>query len=325
MIEFYVFGETRIVEGDRVVGARELGGNKARQVLEILAMHAGHPVSKDRLIACLWGDFAPPTAVATLEAYVSVVRRHLAPGRPASESPLRTSAGGYLLDPSRVRIDLVEFHRFVAAGRIAAPDQARPVLRQALELATGELFESDPDTPWAVEARAAAQATLVQACADAGARAVADGSWADAIALARRALGLDPLAEACARVLIEALWRDGRRAEALRAYDHLRRTLADEMGVDPDRSTQDLHLAVLRDDVPAPGGSEERPRRWGADRPAGAAPGARGAHVRWQPPRPGAPRDGQSRRRARSRLTRFALPRFPAPEPGSGDSTRSSR
>ncbi len=247
MIEIFVFGETRVVEGDRVVGPRDFGGHKARQLLEVLALHAGHPVSKHRLIACLWGDCAPASAEASIEAYVSVVRRHLAPGRTAAQSPLRTTAGGYVLDPCRARVDLVEFHRLVAAPRTAPTDQARPLLRQALALATGELFESDPDAPWAVESRAAAHTTLVQACADAGERALADGSWDDAIALARRALTLDPLSEPCVRVLVEALWRAGRRAEALRAFDRLRCTLADELGVDPDRSTQDLHLAVLRD------------------------------------------------------------------------------
>jgi DNA-binding SARP family transcriptional activator len=247
MIEIFVFGETRIVEGDREVGPRDFGGHKARQLLEVLVLHAGHPVSKHRLIACLWGDCAPVSAAASIEAYVSVVRRHLAPGRSAAKSPLRTTAGGYVLDPCRVRIDLVEFHRLVATSHTATTDQARPLLRQALALATGELFESDPDAPWAVESRAAAHTTLVQACADAGQRALNDGSWDDAIALGRRALTLDPLSEPCVRVLVEGLWRAGRRAEALRAFDRLRCTLADELGVDPDRSTQSLHLAVLRD------------------------------------------------------------------------------
>ena len=97
-----------------------------------------------------------------------------------------------------------------------------------------------------MHARELVHSNIVTACELASVRAMAIGEWSEAIDLARRALTLDPLAETCGRSLIEALWRDGRRAEALRAYEALRRALADELGTDPDASTQALHLSVLR-------------------------------------------------------------------------------
>jgi DNA-binding SARP family transcriptional activator len=65
--------------------------------------------------------------------------------------------------------------------------------------------------------------------------------------MARRALERDPYAEEAARHLIVALWRLGRRGEALREYDRLRTTLVDDLGVEPSSATRDLHLAMLLD------------------------------------------------------------------------------
>jgi DNA-binding SARP family transcriptional activator len=241
-----MFGETRVIDGDRIVGPRDFGGVKPRQVLEVLALHAGHPVTKETLIDSLWGERAPGSSTATLEAYVSVLRRRIEPNVRPCASLVHTINGGYLLDPCEVRIDLHEFHQLLARPTqdVTAPPAQR--LATALALAEDDLLESEPYAPWAVQARELVHSDIVTACEVASVQAMAIGEWSEAIALARRALTLDPLAETCGRSLVEALWRDGRRAEALRAYEALRRALADELGTDPDASTQALHLSVLR-------------------------------------------------------------------------------
>ena len=235
-----------MIDGDRIVGPRDFGGVKPRQVLEVLALHAGHPVTKETLIDRLWGERAPGSSTATLEAYVSLLRRRIEPNVRPSVSVVHTTNGGYLLDPCEVRVDFHEFQQLLSrpTHNGAAPPAER--LAKALALAEDDLLESEPYAPWAVHARELVHGNIVTACEVASVHAMAIGGWSEAIALARRALTLDPLAETCGRSLIEALWRDGRRAEALRAYELLRRALADELGTDPDASTQALHLSVLR-------------------------------------------------------------------------------
>jgi DNA-binding SARP family transcriptional activator len=247
MIVVQILGETRVAAHGQVLGPRDLGGGKPRQVLEVLALRVGRPVTKDYLIDCLWGTEAPPGAVSTLEAYVSVLRRRLEPGIPARSSSIRTTNGGYLLDPDRVTVDVQQFREALAWARQAPPTAASPWVDDAMALAEFDLLESEPQAPWALDARASLASDVVSACADAGRRALSLGQWDEAARRARRALAVDPLAESCGRILIEALWRAGRRAESLREYDSLRRTLIDALGSDPDAATQQLHLAVLRD------------------------------------------------------------------------------
>ncbi len=247
MISIKLFGETRVVADGEVLGPRDLGGVKPRQVLEVLALQVGRPVTKDRLIDCLWGTEAPNGALPTLEAYVSVLRRRIEPGVPARSSVIRTTPGGYLLDADRVTVDVHEFRESVNRARQAAPSAVSRQVDEALALAEFGLLDSEPDAPWAERARVSVTGDLVSACTEAGTRALTHGRWDEAAHRARRALDVDPLAEACGRILIESLWRDGRRAEALREYETLRRTLSEELGSDPDLATQRLHLAVLRD------------------------------------------------------------------------------
>jgi DNA-binding SARP family transcriptional activator len=241
-----MFGETRVIDGDRIVGPRDFGGVKPRQVLEVLALHAGHPVTKETLIDSLWGERAPGSSTATLEAYVSVLRRRIEPNVRPSASLVHTTNGGYLLDPCEVRVDFHEFQQLLSRPTRAVTTPPAERLAMALALAVDDLLESEPYAPWAMQARELVHGDIVSACEVASVQAMAIGAWSEAIALARRGLTLDPLAETCGRSLIEALWRDGRRADALRAYEVVRKALADELGTDPDASTQALHLSILR-------------------------------------------------------------------------------
>jgi DNA-binding SARP family transcriptional activator len=223
-----VFGETRIIDGERVIRARDLGGVKPRLLLEYLAVNVGQPVSKARLVDVLWPAGAPSGAIATMETYVSLLRRVLEPGTPARASVVRTLNGGYCLDAGRVSVDLNEFTHLIASARgldaAARGEQVR------------EQFAHDLTSAW----------TLAADCS------VERGDYPMAIGMARRAVESDPYAEEAARYLIIALWRTGRRGEALRAYDRLRTTLVDDLGVEPSTETRDLHLAILLEDEVGP-------------------------------------------------------------------------
>ena len=191
MIEIRLFGETRVVDGTRTVGPREFGGIKPRQVLEVLALNAGHHVTKDRLVDCLWGEHPPASAIPTLEAYVSLLRRRLDPAAPVATSALRTTNGGYALDTDRVRVDHLDFQRLLSGALLEPAPIARQRLQQGLDLAHADLLESEPYVAWAIRARADVHADIVSACEAAGLRALAGGDWADAASLVRRAILLD--------------------------------------------------------------------------------------------------------------------------------------
>ena len=100
-----------------------MGGCKPRHILEILLLNLGTPVSKTRLVELLWGPQASDGAVATLESYVSGIRRAIQPGNTKS-GPLRTANGGYVLDPQLVELDLSEFRGLLRAARHSAPAAA---------------------------------------------------------------------------------------------------------------------------------------------------------------------------------------------------------
>jgi len=244
----FLFGETRVEVDGRMIQARELAGVKPRLLLEYLAVHVGQPVAKTRLVDVLWPDEAPSGAIATMETYISLLRRVLQPDTSAKESVIRTITGGYVLDASRVTVDL---HRFIEILHDAQSEPAEcgaTLLADAMALVTGELLASDGAMAYAEECREQFSTMLAKACTVGAGCALDHDDFAMAIDMARRALVVDPYAEEAARHLIAALWRTGRRGEALREYEQLRRTLVDDLGVEPATATRDLHLAILLDD-----------------------------------------------------------------------------
>jgi DNA-binding SARP family transcriptional activator len=244
----FLFGETRVEMDGRTVSARELSGVKPRLLLEYLAINLGQPVSKARLVDVLWPEEAPSGAIATMETYISLLRRILQPHTPAKGSVIRTVTGGYLLDSTRVTVDLHQFTTLMAEAHVDVDGCGASKMAEAMALVSGELLASDQNASWAEQCREQFSATLASACTAAAGCAYGREEFSNSITMARRALEVDPYAEEAARHLIGSLWRSGRRSEALREYDRLRRLLVDDLGVEPATATRDLHLAILLDD-----------------------------------------------------------------------------
>src|ERR1700722_15905784 len=97
-----LFGPIEVAAGGRRLGPRDLGGPKAKQVLELLLLAGGHRATKDRLAAQLWGDALPKRAFAALENPVSVLRRHLN-GVGRGRELVVTDPGGHRLGAARDR------------------------------------------------------------------------------------------------------------------------------------------------------------------------------------------------------------------------------
>src|SRR4051794_5029009 len=254
-----------------------LGSPKQRALLGFLLLHANEPVSRDRLVDELWGDAAPPTVNAALSGYVMKLRRALANGD--DDGVLATRAPGYVLQVEPEALDAVMFARLVGGGRAALARgeavEAAALLRNALGMWRGPALSDLAYEPFAQAEIRRLEELRVEALEE---RAEAD------LALGRRD-GLVPELEALVAEypyrerlraqLILALYRGGRQADALAAYQAARRTLLDELGLEPGRRLQELEQGILQHDP-----ALEPPARPAEPPGAPEPPPARG--LRWE-------------------------------------------
>jgi DNA-binding SARP family transcriptional activator len=218
----------------------QIGGQKQRAVLAILALNVARVVSTDRLVDLLWGDQPPKTAVTSLQNFVSQLRKAL------GADIVVTKAPGYLLNVTADRVDVNEFERLVGESRSLEPEARAKKLREALELWRGPpladfAFEPFAETEIArlEELRSAALEDRIEADLEGGASGELVGELEGLIKQ-------NPLRERPRGQLMLALYRSGRQAEALRAYQEARRALVDELGIEPSRELQQLHASILR-------------------------------------------------------------------------------
>jgi LuxR family maltose regulon positive regulatory protein len=238
-----LFGELEAEHAGVPVPVR---GAKQRALLALLALRPGQPVSADRLIDVLWGDGQAANPANALQAQIGQLRRTLGP------AAILTTEAGYALDAGPEDVDVVRFEQLVAQGRRLAeagqPADASAALGEALGLRRGEpladftyagFFDAerarlDELTLVAIETRAGADLALGRH----GELAAELEPWCRA----------HPLRERLWELLILALYRAGRQAEALAAYTGVRDRLAGELGIDPSPSLRDLQARILAQD-----------------------------------------------------------------------------
>ncbi|HET9673273.1 MAG TPA: BTAD domain-containing putative transcriptional regulator [Gaiellaceae bacterium] len=240
-MEFQILGGLEAHDGDREVA---LGSALQRALLATLLLNVGRPVSVDELIEALWPEHPPASAVHAIEVYVSRLRKVLGPAR------LQRSGHGYVLHLERSdEVDALQFERLVERGtaELSAErhDLAGDVLREALALWRGEPLGGLDCGPLV---RAAAgrlehlRLTALEARIDAD---LASGRESGLVAELEELVAAEPLRERFRRQLMLALYRDGRQADALRAYQDARTMLRDELGLEPSRSLQQLERDIL--------------------------------------------------------------------------------
>ncbi len=239
-----LFGTTEVaVDGV----PRALGGPRQRGVLSDLALHAGRVVQMSELIDDLWGDSPPDSASHTVETYVSRLRRVL--HIEGQLSILVTGGSGYLLNVAPEHVDALHFGVLAAKGRAALERGDAPVaedlLSAALALWRGAALADIQDSVFAPTAarrlendRLAALESLMDA-------RLLLGQHRELVSELERAIALDPYRERFHAQLMIALYRSGRQADALAAYQKARIRLADELGIDPSRELRELERAVL--------------------------------------------------------------------------------
>jgi DNA-binding SARP family transcriptional activator len=228
----------------------DVGGRQPRLVLAVLLAAGGRLVTADALADELWGDERPATAMGTLQSTVSRLRRRFGAGPTAPR--LLWEDPGYRLDVAGAEVDFLRFEALADEGRAlldaGRPAEAREVLLAADALWRGpallEFLDRDFATGLATrleERRLAATEDRVDADLRLGRAAAVAGELAELV----RA---HPLRERLRAHLALALYRSGRQADALRALEDARRTLRDELGVDPSRPLRELEAAILGHD-----------------------------------------------------------------------------
>ena len=258
-MRFQVLGPLEVEADD---GPVVLGGPKERLLLAQLLTRPNQVVPVEALVRGLWGEQPPPTAAKTLQSHVKRLRRALEPGRArgAAGEVLVTREPGYLLRVAPGALDAVRFEELTTRARRALSegqtDDAASLLGEALGLWRGRAFEEFLDTDvGAAESDRLAELRL-GALED---RIEADlrlGRHRELVAELEGLVREQPLRERLWAQLMLALYRSGRQADALLAYQRARKVLVQELGIDPGAELRRLHAAILAQDpgldLPAP-------------------------------------------------------------------------
>jgi DNA-binding SARP family transcriptional activator len=248
---FSVLGSFRV---DRDGVDVDPGPRLQRMLLAILVVEACHVVPVDRLIDLLWRDEPPAAAIASVQAYVSGLRRLLEPGRPA-RAPARvlvTQDPGYLLRLDDDQVDALRFHALARRAHSdladGQPAAALARLEEALALWQGDPLPEFAGERWAVPVAARLAEAHELAAEDRIDAWLALGRHAQAAAELEAMVAARPLRERRWAQLIIATYRCGRQADALRAYQRGRTVLAGEAGLEPGPELRRLETAVLAQD-----------------------------------------------------------------------------
>jgi predicted ATPase/DNA-binding SARP family transcriptional activator len=245
--EVRLLGPVQVVRAGREI---RLGGPRPRAVLALLVLEAGRVVPAGRLVEEIWRGSPPPGAAKTLRSYVSRLRALLDP-----DATLAARGGGYVLGLDPDMVDAVRFEQLVGAGRevlsggeaAAAADRFRQALGLWRGRALADVCEVEPLAREAArleELRLAAVEGRIEADIALGLHAGVTGELEGLVAEY-------PLRERLWRLLVLALYRAERQADALAAYRRARDMLATELGLEPGEDLRRLEQAVLRQEVPA--------------------------------------------------------------------------
>ncbi|MFI1798003.1 AfsR/SARP family transcriptional regulator [Streptomyces sp. NPDC020379] len=243
-LRFTLLGPVRAWRGEERLS---IGSPQQRALLATLLLRGGRTVLAGELVDALWGDEPPHAALAALRTYASRLRNVLGPDGNA----LVSESGGYAIRVGHgcLDIDKAEHLATEAEKSRAAGDRtrARELINEALGVWDGEPLAGLPG-PYAETQRARLEEwrlTLIETRLDLDLEV---GAHAEAVSELTALTAAHPLREWLRKLLMLALYRSGRQAEALAVYTDTRRLLADELGIEPNPELAELQQRILRAD-----------------------------------------------------------------------------
>jgi DNA-binding SARP family transcriptional activator/class 3 adenylate cyclase/alpha-beta hydrolase superfamily lysophospholipase len=241
-MDFHLLGPLEVLRDHMQV---QIAAGKQRALLAILLLNANRTVSREQLVDALWGEHVPDSAQKMVQIYVSQLRKAL------PEPRLKTRAPGYMLEFGEDELDLTRFERLLAEGRQALSNgeaaRAAGQLREALALWRGPALAefSEPfarlESGRLEELRVAALEGRLEAD-------LALGRHGEVVGELDSLIAKHPLRERLRSQHMLALYQSGRQAEALASYQAFRRTLDDELGIEPSSALKKLEQRILRQD-----------------------------------------------------------------------------
>ncbi|WP_237313105.1 AfsR/SARP family transcriptional regulator [Streptomyces sp. AMCC400023] len=255
LLRLDVLGPLRVLRGGEEL---DLGFPQQRALLGLLVVRVGRVVPSGEIVDVLWPRRAPASAMNVVRRYAGSLRRLLEPGLPprAPGRRLLRSAGGYRLDADEDDVDLLRFRALTKRGkRAAATGRSEAATRYFVEALGEWRGPVARGIPAAVREHAVfeeVERELLRTTRMAADAALLCGRSEQVLPRLRQALELDPLDESLHAALVMALAAAGLQAEALAAYERVRRLLAEELGVAPGTDLTTAHTKVLRQEWTPP-------------------------------------------------------------------------
>jgi DNA-binding SARP family transcriptional activator/ABC-type glycerol-3-phosphate transport system substrate-binding protein/tRNA A-37 threonylcarbamoyl transferase component Bud32 len=260
-VQFNVLGPLEFRRAGQTV---DLGSHKQKSLLALLLIHRNQVVSTDRILDELWGEGGADKQNA-LWVHVSNLRSALEPDRPArvEGTLLLTRAPGYLLQLDPEEVDVASFERLLAEGRGLAshdPSAASLVFAEALSMWRGRALDDFTYESFAQAEIHRLDSLRLDAVAGRVEADLARGLTHQLVGELEGLVRENPYREQLTALLMTALYRSRRQAEALRAYGQLRERLGSELGIEPSADLRDLEEQILTGDPrlePVPGRRNE--------------------------------------------------------------------
>lgn len=257
-----MFGPLSVVNCERTISGRALGGAKLRDLLAILLLARGHTVSKDALAESLWGDALPKNAAGTVEHYVCMLRHRLFSDLDCARRVIVTEYNGYRFDSTQESVDLDRFDDVLRQCEHEVGAARRALLEEAVDLARGDLVEDAPYASWVQPHRdvygnlvARARLMLAHEC-------VLAGDYVAAIRHSEHALRTTPYSEQAFRTIMMSDHSLGHSDLARATYVRCRNLLSDALNTDPTTETGHLASAIDAGARPSDLLDEFFARRW---------------------------------------------------------------
>ncbi|HEX6682678.1 MAG TPA: AfsR/SARP family transcriptional regulator, partial [Candidatus Limnocylindrales bacterium] len=247
-VEMRLLGPVQACAGGRPVN---LGPRKQRLMLAVLALEVNQVVPMDRLVELMWPQSPPRTAVHAVQVCASRLRAALTSptARPDEQLELIGHGGGYVLRTDPMAIDAHRFLALVEQARSAGDDRARmSLLDKALALWTGPALSGSAPAELSDRLCRGLEETRLAAAEDRLEVRLRLGLHRESLAELTALAAAHPTRARPTELLMTALYRAGRAADALSVYREARHLLAEELGLDPGAELQRLEVAILRGD-----------------------------------------------------------------------------